>query len=602
MRHFVALAAAFVIVACALPFGAASPIVENALTPTLVGFATLAVSPTALTNASATLSPSSVTVGEKITLRELPGIGRGPHEMVMLGDKLYVSNAESDNLAVIQNGRAVKYVPVGNHPSALAVDSEQKQLYVGNDEDKTVNLIVNDAIVKTIGIGDSIGAMAFLDKYLCVGMGSKGTVLVLDPTTLQTFLKINVPNAEEVINMAADPERHQLFVNTYRSISVVDTKTWKVTGSFKVGGYYTLAVVPQKGLVLTNGYDADFSNQYLIAVDVKTGKEAGRAKIGSDPRGAVVTPDGMRAFVANAYSNDVTVVDTTKMSAIASISVGIQPQALVLDNANHRLYVSNSESDSISQIDTDQMKVVATIPVGMLPTSIIENESARRIYVANASSDSVWVIEGAKIVKEVAVGRHPIDLARDEESNRVLVANEGDRTLSIIDEADLSVRTSDVITRVVSTVAVDNSRNRAYVNDVALDLKTLKPVDRLLMRPYMVYERSITPDWVRVHPASKRLYLVAWNGTPGSNSRSVVYSVNGETLEASSVLANYGNATAITFDRDKNRTFLAGTHPLAYTNDLAVFDDKDYRIAAMEMPSRTVSMIYNPQTRHSTLR
>jgi DNA-binding beta-propeller fold protein YncE len=244
------------------------------------------------------------------------------------------------------------------------------------------------------------------------------------------------------------------------------------------------------------------------------------------------------------------------------------------------------------------MQVVATIPVGMLPTAMVSNESTGRLYLANASTDSIYVIEGSKIVKEIGVGRHPVDLARDEASNRILVANEGDRTVSIIDEADLAVRSTDAITRFVSTVAVDDARGRVYVNDVVLDLKTLKPVNQLLLRPYMVYQPSIPPDWVRVHPGSKRVYLVAWNGTPGSNSRSVVYSVNGETLEATGVLANYGNTTALAFDRDRNRTFLAATHPLAYTNDFAVFDEKDNRLAEMEMPSRTISMIYNPQTHH----
>jgi hypothetical protein len=131
-----------------------------------------------------------------------------------------------------------------------------------------------------------------------------------------------------------------------------------------------------------------------------------------------------------------------------------------------------------------------------------------------------------------------------------------------------------------------------------MDLKTLKPVDQLLMRPYMVYGRSIPPDWIRVHPASKRIYLVAWNGTPGSNSRSVVYSVSGDSLEASAVLANYGNTTALAFDGKNGRTFLAATHPLAYTNDFAVFDDKDNRVGGIAMPARTVSMVYNPQTHH----
>jgi hypothetical protein len=69
-------------------------------------------------------------------------------------------------------------------------------------------------------------------------------------------------------------------------------------------------------------------------------------------------------------------------------------------------------------------------------------------------------------------------------------------------------------------------------------------------------------------------------------------------LKQSSQLAYSGNATALAIDPEMNRVFLAGTHPLAYTNELNVFDGTDKKLLSLPMPGRTTGMLYNPQTHH----
>lgn len=537
------------------------------------------------------------TVIGRLPLSNLPGSGRAPYAMTSIGDKIYVVNRASDNVAVLRNDRVLAYIPVGRRPGAIAADPANRRVYVANDEDKTLTLIVDDVVTRTMGIGDPVGALLFTEKYLFAGLENKGAVLVLDPASLLTVATISIPKALGVLSLAGDPAHHRIYANLYQRIAVLDPVNWKFLSAFDAKeSYLTLVADPYRETVLTNTYEPGTNSQYLVAYD-PSGSERGRAQIGRDPRQAVMTADGTRVYVANSYSNDVSVVDPRSMMSLATIPAGLQPYALLLDENANRLYVTNYGSDNVDVIDTNANQVAATLPLAMLPTALLANESTGRVYVANASTGSVFALEGMRVVKEISVGHHPIDLAADVPSGQVFVANATAGTLSIIRESDFSVRTTQPITRALTTVAVDTAGSRVFAADVVLDLKTLAPVDRLVLHGYDP-GWTIAPDWIRVNPHNRRVYVIAWNGTPGSNSRSVTYSVDGQTLQQRGVLASYGNISALAVDPESDRVFLAGTQPLSLKHELSVFDANDSKLVVLPLPARTTGMVYNPQTHH----
>src|SRR5574341_1404531 len=52
--------------------------------------------------------PSAITLRERFTLRDLPGTGRNPVAIAALENKVYVVNSETNNVAIIQDQRAIK--------------------------------------------------------------------------------------------------------------------------------------------------------------------------------------------------------------------------------------------------------------------------------------------------------------------------------------------------------------------------------------------------------------------------------------------------------------------------------------------------------------
>jgi YVTN family beta-propeller protein len=95
----------------------------------------------------------------------------------------------------------------------------------------------------------------------------------------------------------------------------------------------------------------------------------------TEPSGVAVMPDGRRAYVANAVSGTVSVIDLdvttgTVTPPTTQIVVGTEPVSLVLTPNGSRLYVANARSNTVSVIDTSTNTVVATRPVGLEPRGL----------------------------------------------------------------------------------------------------------------------------------------------------------------------------------------------------------------------------------------
>jgi YVTN family beta-propeller protein len=73
------------------------------------------------------------------------------------------------------------------------------------------------------------------------------------------------------------------------------------------------------------------------------------------------------AYITNASSNTVSVIDTASNTVIATVAVGVAPQGVAVHPDGSRVYVANSSSNTISVIDTATNTVVGTVPVGMQP-------------------------------------------------------------------------------------------------------------------------------------------------------------------------------------------------------------------------------------------
>jgi YVTN family beta-propeller protein len=137
--------------------------------------------------------------------------------------------------------------------------------------------------------------------------------------------------------------------------------------------------------------------------------------IGFFPDQVAVDTTTNRIYVANAFDDDVSVINGSTDTVIDTILVGDQPVGIAANAAKNRIYVTNDLDGTVSVIDGSTNTVVAEVNVGTNPFGIDVNPLTDRIYVANRSDDTVSVVLGPSIRQieiDIKPGsdRNPINL------------------------------------------------------------------------------------------------------------------------------------------------------------------------------------------------
>jgi len=193
----------------------------------------------------------------------------------------------------------------------------------------------------------------------------------------------------------------------------------------------------------------------LYVIDTAT-RAVTPVTVGMYPRGVAVSRDGSRVYVANALSQNVSVIDGATNTQVATVT-GFRgfPWGVTVSPVSNRLYVTNvygsyAGDDDVKVIDTSTNQVVAGAGVsglGGLPMGIAVSPDGTRLYAADygsGPSGRVWVIDTALIggtspvVATVTVGPNPFGIAVTPDSKHVYVSNSGGNTVSVIDAATVS--------------------------------------------------------------------------------------------------------------------------------------------------------------------
>lgn len=576
----------------------------NAPTPTLDPRVTLTATSSPVSTATRvppTSTPAPLqfpTVLGRIKLLDLPGEGRAPGALARLDSTLYVANRESKNLALVRDDRVAAYLPLGLTPSALVADSARNRIYAGTYETPTLFAIQNGAIVNQVAAGGRINALALKGDDLYVALDSDAVIERYDAATLVKKDELKLSHGFAVGALVVDEPRNRLYAGEYGKIVALDLSEFQELFALGVPYLYSdFAVNPADGSIWSGAYDEKASRAYVVGY-APDGKEITRAELGAD-LAAATFDDAGNLYLLDKYENKVYVVHTPDARLVATVPVNDLPSDAVYDAGRKLVAVSNADSDNLSLIDTAVMRVVNTIPLASRINALVANPTRRRVYAANGSTNSVFVIEDGQVVGQVKTGNNPVDLAVDTARNRLYAAASADGTLTVIDETTLEIQTTQVITRFLSTVAVDPANYKLFAGSYELNPETLAPVTTLYAQGMTIGSKTV-PQYARVNPVLRKLYAIASNGVPGSNARWTLYRFLYDQLAESKMLGsrNGGNTTALDLDLTTNNVFAANTHPLAYTHGLDVFDEQDNLVQTLALGSHTPALVVNPETHH----
>jgi YVTN family beta-propeller protein len=263
------------------------------------------------------------------------------------GSRYYISNEAENTLDVVDTKtlKVTRNIPLSGHPNNIAISKDGRRVYVSiavapgavdvvdtTSLEKVKSIPVKGAVHNTYVTPDG--------KYVVSGSIPSKTVTVIDAQTETPVwsLEMDLGIRPMAFNTNPDGSTKWIFVQLsgFNGFAVVDFATHKEIkrvklpdlppgkAPFLVGGNesHGMAVTSDGKTLVVNSR----LNTALYSYSLPDLKLLGSADVGQSPDWVTLTPDGKTAYVANAASNSVSVVDVRTMKELTRIPVGQVPK------------------------------------------------------------------------------------------------------------------------------------------------------------------------------------------------------------------------------------------------------------------------------------
>jgi YVTN family beta-propeller protein len=263
------------------------------------------------------------------------------------GSRYYISNEGNSTLDIAdaKTLKVIKSVPLTGHPNNIAISKDGRRVYVSiaiapgavdvidtASQERVKSIPVKGAVHNTYVTPDG--------KFVVSGSIQSKTITVIDQKTEEPVWSLVMDLGIRPMAFAANPDGSTKWIFVQLSgvngFAVVDFATRKEINRIKLP-----ALPPGKAPFLVGGSEshgmAVTADQKTLVVNSRLNSSiyfyslpdlqlVGSTEVGHSPDWVTLTPDGKTAYVANAASNSVSVVDVKSMKELTRIPVGEVPK------------------------------------------------------------------------------------------------------------------------------------------------------------------------------------------------------------------------------------------------------------------------------------
>jgi YVTN family beta-propeller protein len=262
------------------------------------------------------------------------------------GSRFYISDEAERTLDVVnaKTYEVIKRIPLTGHPNNISISKDGKRVYV---------------------------AIAV----------APGAVDVIDTVAMERAKSIPVKGA--VHNTYVTPDGKFVVAGSIPSkvISVIDQKTEEVAWTLTMDkGIRPMAFAANPDgstkwiFVQLSGFNGFAVVDFATREEVKRVKlpdlPAGKATFpegGNESHGMAVTSDGKTLVVNSRLNSSIYTYSIPDLNLLGSVEVGKSPDWVTLTPDGKTAYVANAASNSVSVVDLKAMKEILRIPVGQVP-------------------------------------------------------------------------------------------------------------------------------------------------------------------------------------------------------------------------------------------
>ncbi|CAN5461589.1 hypothetical protein BH18THE1_BH18THE1_06260 [soil metagenome] len=258
------------------------------------------------------------------------------------------------------------------------------------------------------------------------------------------------------------------------------------SGSFPVG----IDINP-----ITNKlYVANQFSNTISVIDTEKSEVEANIDVGNSPYDVDVNPFSNRIYASNRESNTVSVIDGFTNKVLTELLVGNSPVGIGINLATNWIYVANFDSKTISKIDPIDNKVKESLKYASSPYDIIVNPHTNKVYVSDFGKNSVLVLDGNNdtLVSIISVGSKPSVLGINTQTNTIYVSNFLNHSISAINGTSNKIETNIKVGDNPVGIAVNPRTNKIYVNNLAdnsvsvINGTTNKVIENISLEPAII--------------------------------------------------------------------------------------------------------------------
>jgi YVTN family beta-propeller protein len=302
-------------------------------------------------------------------------------------------NPDSDSVTVLdaQSLQILAEIPVGDDPRTLAIAPDSQSALVTNHAGATLSLLDLAQLVEvgSYAVGSmpygvvTDGARVFVSEF------APGHVGVLDHNSGERLAHIAVAPFPAGLALSADGA--SLYVTHLFSgrVTLIDARSLEVKANITTGASTNLsqfvaispngtkAYLPQTRSNVTNTAmlfdDAVFA--VVNVLDLGALRLAVQERVTLDtadqpvnmPFAVALSPDGKMLYLANAGSDDLSVIDLSTNQGVAHISVGANPRGIAISPDGARVFVNNVLDGTLSVMETEMHTIAETVTLTEIP-------------------------------------------------------------------------------------------------------------------------------------------------------------------------------------------------------------------------------------------
>ncbi len=323
----------------------------------------------------------------------LPGpVSAGAVAVDPTGRRLAAVNPDSGSITLVDLATLTVQAEIetGADPRTLSFTPDGAKLLVANHGAASLTVIDTHTgkVMAQIAVGALPYGVVAGRREAYVSLAGVPQVVVVNLATLAVTAAVPLPPFPTGLALTADEAR--LYVTHLYSgaMSVLDTAALTVTQTLNavpeanlaqfiaLSTDGTRAYVPQT-LAFSTRRDLAYDNavQPVVSVFALTGAVAPLPRLAlSDadravnlPFAAALSSDGTRLYVANAGSDEVSVLDPVTGATLARLPTGRNPRGLALSADGLRLYVNNVLDGTLDVFDTATHTRVQTLTLTTIP-------------------------------------------------------------------------------------------------------------------------------------------------------------------------------------------------------------------------------------------